>query len=330
MVAFSTGGVSGGLSKYVDEYQQLLSKISEGEGEKAYREYLQKLPEQAEARKKEDLNMALIMGGLGAVAGAKPTTGNVLGDLLGAVGTAGQVGVPYYVEGAKSRRASEEAAIKGRADLDRMSRSEKIEALKGGMGLYGKELDRAAQIDAANIAAGKQTDMKFYADLKLAASKGDKEAAIKVAAIEQYLPLVGSAGVRAQAALTQAGIAGDKLSSADFKAAKEYAEAQIGLGGPKRGEYVKRQREDSKNAKAGNPTNLAGEFEDSLTSQFLGGLDAQRGGAPSSPAPKPTPTAAPAASGQPQGRFEVAAPNGKVYTFTTKEQADAFRKQFSK
>jgi hypothetical protein len=252
---------SGGLEKYVKEYQDLLAKIPGAD-----------MPEKdVEARRKENLYAALANFGF--------TLAGTPGDLLTGAAKAGKETTPMIMKGVESVRAAEDAARKAR-------RAEQIEALKGGMGLYGKELDRAAQIQAANISAGKGTDMSRYAADVLAASKGDEDAAIRVAAVERYLPMYGASGVRGQAALAQADIAAQRVSAADFSAAQEYAQGLVGLGSraPERKKYNDLIKEDRKNANEGNPTNLAEDYKQGLVDQYLKGLENRRGGAPTAPA----------------------------------------------
>jgi len=66
--------------------------------------------EKTAGRAKEDLWTAVALGGLSAAAGAKPSTGSLLGDLAQTLGTAGTAAAPYLLEGMKAKRAAEDKA----------------------------------------------------------------------------------------------------------------------------------------------------------------------------------------------------------------------------
>lgn len=232
---------SGGLEKYVKEYQDLLAKIPGAD-----------MPEKdVEARRKENLYGALAQFGF-SLAGTP-------GDFLTAAAKAGEKTTPTIIEGIKSNRAAEDAARKTR-------RAEQIEALKGGMGLYGKELDRAAQIEAANISAGKGTDMSRYAELSVAAAKGDPEAKRKVEAIDRYLQLYGAAGVRGQAALTQASTAATQAETKIQDSARDNVDNSLAknYNSPENQRLRELQRQDRQNRKNNIESNLAADYMQSL------------------------------------------------------------------
>lgn len=321
-----------GLAKYVDEYRALMPP--ESEDIKALREYYKGAPERQQKQKMEDIWTAVTMGGLGALAESKPSTGSTIKDILGTVGVAGKYAMPQITEGLKSRRAGEEAAMKARAELAKMDRAEQIEAIKGGMGLYGKELDREAQLEAAKIASGKGTDMSRYAELKLAASKGDKDAALKVEAIDRYLALYGASGIRGQAAAVQADVAQTKAATDIPDRARDNVDARLSknYNSPENRTIRDLQKQDRKanqesKAKPGDPnySNKALEYKEGLYQSEESRI---RGGEKPKAQPKAETKPAAAPQAAPQGKFQVTAPNGKVYSFPTKEQADAFAKSF--
>jgi hypothetical protein len=88
--------------------------------------------------------MALIQFGLNMAAGKSPRALQNIAD-------AGVKTLPAMQEAYKQRRLTEEAGLKGRAELDRMSRAEQLAALTGGIGLYGKERDITAAADLEKL-----------------------------------------------------------------------------------------------------------------------------------------------------------------------------------
>jgi len=128
------------ISNFVDQYKELMAAIPKGASQTEYEESLKNAAARAEATKKQDLNFLLIQAGLNAAAGRSPR-------FLQNIADAGVKTLPAMQEAYKQRRLTEEAGLKGRAELDRMSRAEQIEALKGGIGLYGKERDITAAAD---------------------------------------------------------------------------------------------------------------------------------------------------------------------------------------
>jgi hypothetical protein len=290
IVAFAAGdAVKNPYTQNIKDIQDLYANIPESEEEKAYRAYLQGLPESARKRKQEGIWEAVALGGLTAASQAKPTTGNVLQDIAGALGTAGAAGLPTMAAARKEARAEEAAALRGQAELAKGKRQEQGKAIELGTQAAMKELDREAQIRAANIAAEKPTDLRYYAAMKLKAEKGDPQAKTIVAAIETYLPLagLGRVGVAQQGVDVQAG----RLNVDLYNKAVEYTDSQIGRGGPQYAEFRRLQRLDKENAAKGEPTNLAEEFEASIRNKYManvpGPRPAQPGAAPATPPKKP-------------------------------------------
>jgi len=132
------------ISSFVKQYSDLMAAIPKGASYKEQEEAYKNSAAKAEATKKQDLNFALIQLGLAAAAGKSPR-------FLQNIADAGVKTLPAMQEAYKQRRLTEEAALKGRAELDRMSRAEQIEALKGGIGLYGKERDIAAAAELEKL-----------------------------------------------------------------------------------------------------------------------------------------------------------------------------------
>jgi hypothetical protein len=130
------------IQDQVRQYRDLMEAIPKGASQKEYEEYLKNRSGDAEATKKQDLNLALAQFGLNLAAGKSPRALENLGE-------AGIKTLPAVQEAYKQRRLADEASLRGRAELDRMSRAEQLEALKGGVGLYGKERELEAEADKA-------------------------------------------------------------------------------------------------------------------------------------------------------------------------------------
>jgi hypothetical protein len=178
-------------------------------------------------------------------------------------------------------------------------------------------------MQAANIAAGKQTDMKYYADHRLRASKCDPEAKIIVQAIEKYLPLVGTSGVRAEAAVQQAQTAAASAQATiqdrardnvDNSLNKNYrSDENIAIRELRKAD--KKANQES-GAKPGDPNYIDSvtPFKDQLYAKEEARLRAG-GQGEGKPAPKTEPGAKPAAAkpttALPPGAKQIGTSNGK-------------------
>ena len=176
-------------------------------------------------------------------------------------------------------KAAESAAAESRLDKELKSRGEISEA------------DRKARITAANIAAGKPTDLRYYADMVVKAQNGDKKAQIIVKGIDNYLQqsALARVGVAQQGVDVQAG----RLNVDLYNKAVEYTDSKIGRGGSRYNEYRQLQEKDKENAKKGNPTTLAEDLENSIRDRFIKKAQeqkqAQPGAAPAGAQGKPLP-----------------------------------------
>jgi len=268
------------ISSFVDQYKELMAAIPKGASQTEYEESLKNAAARAEATKKQDLNFLLIQAGLNAAAGRSPR-------FLQNIADAGVKTLPAMQEAYKQRRLTEEAALKGRAELDRMSRAEQIEALKGGIGLYGKERDITAAADleklkqeraleVAKLQAGAKnpTDLmnhvKAYvaAKQKLGSNKSVEQLTLE--GFETYpgyqIPaavrrdVAGSVASTAQGAQNLTGLGQEQ--QANVAALTSFDKAVGTRGTP---EFVENRRLkilDRDNAKKGTPTNLAQEYKD--------------------------------------------------------------------
>jgi hypothetical protein len=268
------------IQEQVKQYQDLMSAIPKGASQKEYEEYLKNRSGDAEATKKQDLNLALAQFGLNLAAGKSPRALENLGE-------AGIKTLPAVQEAYKQRRLADETALRGRAELDRMSRAEQLEALKGGVGLYGKERELEAEADKAErqrqnaIAvarlqmAPKPTDLGTFINdyVRDEKQKGNPktEEALRVEAYAKAPMLLIKqeiAGMQVGAQLAgqnvQAGIAGgaqeltaQQLSQqAIDKATDNYSKALENRKDPIAIESKRLKRLDDENKKQGNPTNL--------------------------------------------------------------------------
>jgi hypothetical protein len=237
--------------------------------------------------------MRLLEAGLGIMGGESPYA-------LSNIGKGAQPALRGYAEDVAAQR-------KRRAELAGMERTEKSAVLK-------QVLDDEAKVEAANIAAGKGTDMSRFVDNFVAAARarGDttNEAVLKQIGNERYLALYGAAQLRGTASAQQAEIAGAKLEQTERQKAAEAVDKALGAGGDRnqQREYNKRDREDrEKNTKSGakpgdpNYSNEAQKYKESLIEDRL------RISEPKSSAAKPT--AAPA--GIPPGAKQVGTSGGK-------------------
>jgi hypothetical protein len=324
--AVKKGGIPG-LEAYVQQYRDLIGAVPEDEVVKAEKERLKNIGGELDKRKKEDLWGALTQFGLNLASSQSPY-------FLQAVGQAGAQTMPAITGATKERRAAEAEARKAQLDLARMARAEELKAIEGGIKLHGEEQTRGAQLDAARTAANKPTDMRAYAADVLAAASGDKDAAMRVAAVDRYLELYGSSAARAGAAQLQASTAQQQAQTNIQDRARDNVDKALAgnWNSPENDRIRQLRKADRKanNASGAEPGDA--NYQDSVTpyknSLYSSEEVRLRGGsassAPGTPPATPRPGAAPQAV--PKGQFSVKAPNGMTYYFPTKEAADTFAK----
>jgi hypothetical protein len=262
------------LRSYVDEYRSLMPEKDPRIA--AYEASIMKTPEQLDARKKQDMNLALAQFGLNLM-GSKSRT------LAGGIGEAGAQAMPSVQAAMLSRRTAEDAALKAQADLARGERAEGIAALQGGLGLYGKAEDRISeelraklQREAALITGNKPTDMVNYVNTFVRNAQADpaNKKSADALALEGYQKYF-TEGPRlpGQALAVQQGIAGgaqavqaagqDVTREGQAATLKSNATKQfndLGPMDPIKRQYFKLAAEDKKNKAAGNPTTLADQY----------------------------------------------------------------------
>jgi len=203
------------------------------------------------------------------------------------LGEAGIKALPAVQEAYRQRRLADETSLRGRAELDRMSRAEQLEALKGGIGLYGKERELEAEADKAErqrqnaIAvarlqmAHKPTDLgtfinDYVRDEKQKGNPKTEEALRVEAYAKAPMLLIKQEIANAQVGATltgqnvQAGIAGgaqeltaQQLSQqAIDKATDNFSKALGNRKDPITLESNRLKKLDDENRRQGNPTNL--------------------------------------------------------------------------
>lgn len=161
------------IKTFADEYRKLLPE--KDPRLTAYEKSIIKTPEQLEARKNEDLNMALVQFGLGLANSKSPR-------FLGGLSEASEKTLPSLQTALSSRRTAEDAQLKMQADMARADRAEGIAALTGGLGLYNKEEDRTSeeararlQREATLASSNKPTDMVNFVNTYVRNAKANPE-----------------------------------------------------------------------------------------------------------------------------------------------------------
>jgi hypothetical protein len=239
--------------------------------------------------------MALIQAGLAIMAG---NSANAFEN----IGKGAMVGTEAYTKGMERIQSRKEKLDESIARLDELrfstTKADKAEvrsamngvntaktALGNAMaGVLGEEGKIAADAytsqetrKATYASANKATDMRSYVrDVELAAG-GDKQAQIRVDAVNKYLPLVGSSGQRAATAQDQAQTAADRLASDNrAKALTQTAERVDSLVTQEGRDYVKLQKADKEankisNAQPGDPNykDTAGAFRKKIFDEAL-------------------------------------------------------------
>jgi len=280
------------IKSFVDAYKGMLPE--KDPRMIAYEASLTKTPEQLDARKNQDLNMALTQLGLGLM-GSKSRT------LLGGLSEAAQPVLPSVQAALLARRTAEDTALKNRADLARADRAEGIAALTGGVGMYEKEQERSSELAKemakreATIAAGhKPTDMANFVStfVKNAKDNPDNKLSDNALAIKGYQmyfaegPKFAAPGIGAQMAIAggQAAVQTAGQENTAFNNAVNQFNG-LKLTDPIKREYRDFAKQDKANKAAGNPTNLAETYRANQINQMAG--------RPITPAPRVAPPAAP-------------------------------------
>jgi hypothetical protein len=196
------------LQEYRDQIKALMP--AKTEEDKVREQYYKDAPERNAARGKEDFWNAVTQFGFN-LAGTKSPY------FMQAAGQAGTATMPFITESMKGRRTAEEAAIKARGDISREGRAEEMKAVEQAIAMRDKELTRQTQREVAETSAGKLTDMRDFVGNHVAAQRavGDErpEPILRREGAVEYLQLYGAAGLRGQAAVTQAGAATTRVDT---------------------------------------------------------------------------------------------------------------------
>lgn len=249
------------IKTFADEYRKLLPE--KDPRLTAYEKSIIKTPEQLEARKNEDLNMALVQFGLGLAGSKSPR-------FLGGLSEASEKTLPSLQTALSSRRTAEDAQLKMQADMARADRAEGIAALTGGLGLYNKDEDRIGNIELAKAQQKEKTPtdlMNFVNNYEEAARAKDDKRPSSVIRDEAFknAPQVmvrqeQTASVANTAGSAQALTAQQIKGLAIDKATDNFSKALANTSDPIRKEVNRLRRLDAENMKIGNPTNLQLEF----------------------------------------------------------------------
>jgi hypothetical protein len=258
------------VQSYVDRYKRLMPE--KDPRMIAYEASLTKSPEELEARKSQDINMALAQLGLGLM-GSKART------LAGGISEAAQPVLPSVQAALLARRTAEDTALKNRADLARADRTENIAALTGGVGMYEKEQERSSELakemakrEAMATAAPTKTDAEFlknhYVLQKEDPNNKKSDAQIKQDAFDALYKYKALAQLQVASGQQAVQTAGQTLSAQVQTAGQENsalinAASQFNglkLTDPIKREYRDLAKQDQINKAAGNPTNLAATY----------------------------------------------------------------------
>jgi hypothetical protein len=305
------------LQGFVKQYQDLMTAIPKGASQTEYENFLKNRSGDAEAAKKQDLYLAMAQFGANLAAGTSPRA-------LENLGQAGIKTLPAVQEAYKQRRLADETSLRGRAELDRMSRAEQIEALKGGVGLYGKERELGAEADKADLQrknalevarmqmANKPTDLiNFVNDYVAKALKNGDKRPVETIRVEGYdkAPMLL---IKQEAIAANRSIAGGAQNLTGTGQDITAQTAALNAWGrlmdsrtPEKKEFQALQRQDKANADKGTPSKLAETYKDNWFKN-------NTPGAPRAPA-APPPPAAPAASRNalPPGARQIGTSGGK-------------------
>ena len=314
------------MQGFVKQYQDLMTAIPKGASQTEYEAFLKNRSGDAEAAKKQDLNLAMIQFGSALAAGKSPRALENLGE-------AGIKTLPAVQEAYKQRRLADETALRSRAELDRMSRAEQIEALKGGIGLYGKERELGAEADKAELQrknalevarmqmANKPTDLiNFVNDYVTERQKaGDKRPpeSIKIEGYQKYPGYV----VRQEAIAANKAIAGGAQGvttagqqiQAQSTGIKEFND--LDNRDPAKKAYRDASRLDKANAAKGIKSDLAGKVRrDWIQANTPGAAPA-----PAAPPPPAAPKSTAPAGAAPSIASVTGAPPGSKIGLQTKQ-----------
>jgi hypothetical protein len=258
------------LRSFVEEYRGLMPEKDPRIA--AYEASIMKSPEQLDARKKQDINLALAQFGLNLM-GSKSRT------LAGGIGEAGAQAMPSVQAAMLSRRTAEDAALKAQADMARGERAEGIAALQGGLGLYTEEQKRQNALDVAreqqnkqNIPKGAEAFAASYVRSEQAKGSTKSVDELTQEGYQRYpgfvVPQTIAGGTQA---VTTAGqdvtLSGQGLQ-ANIAALNSFNKALGTRGTPEFDENRRLRKLDKENAAKGTPTNLAEDYQNTRVKEI--------------------------------------------------------------
>jgi hypothetical protein len=307
-------GMEGNLGRareFVDIYREMVSGAKRGPAYEEAKKFYEGAQERAsKAAEKQKWTTGLL---------AASELLSTRGPFSKAVGAAGKVAAPGLQKALDMETAGQEIGLKGRLGLEEKERAEELEAIKGGMSMYGKEQERL-------ISAGKDLAMDKYAKNFVAAAQSDpKLKTLPTEVLEQmgrreYLNLSGASLMRGQAALGGVGVSAGQLERQTFGDARTKVENRIKGDFRLRNRLSKLERE--------NPAAYEAEIDRMIQAE----LGRAAGGSPA-PAPAPTADLAPPSPkkgnamfpARGESKFEVKTPDGRTFTFPDQKAADAFK-----
>jgi hypothetical protein len=307
-------GMEGNLGRageYVDFYRELLRGANRGpeydEAKKFYEGARERGVKAAEKQRAVT----------GLLAASKLLSGR--GDFAKIIGETGAVAAPGLQKAIEMETAAEEAGIKGRLGLAEKARAEELEAIKGGMGLYGREQERL-------ISSGKDLRADKYVKRFVNAAQYDpKLKDLPVEVLEQmgereFLNLSGAALMRGQAAMGGVGVSAGQLARQTYDNARTKVDNDIKRNFRLNNSLGKLRRDD--------PAAYEAEIDRMVQAELARGPGGDSGSAAPAAAPAAAPTPKKGNAMFPargEAKFEVKTPDGRTFTFPDQKAADAFK-----
>jgi hypothetical protein len=211
----------GRAREYVDLYRQLYGDVKRGPASEELTKFLEGYgPRAQELASKQRAATGLAMAA--ELLGTR-------GGLSKALAAAGKVGAPGLQKAVEMEYSAKEKALRDRAGLEEKGRLEELEAIKGGMGLYGKEQERLAGADRTTDFMRRYNLMLPEIMQRLGTNNPDdpKVKAATVKAVDASIGMAGQrVGVQQEGVGVRATEAGTNIETAvtasDEKINKEY------------------------------------------------------------------------------------------------------------
>ena len=209
-------GMEGNLGRareYVDLYRQLYGDVKRGPASEELTKYLEGYgPRAQELASKQRAATGLAMAA--ELLGTR-------GGLSKALSAAGKVGAPGLQKAVEMEYSAKEKALRDRAGLEEKGRLEELEAIKGGMGLYGREQERLASADKTTDFM-RRYNLMLPNIMKQLGTDNPDDPRVKDATVRAVDASIGMAG---QKASTQAEGVGVRAREADTNIEKAITDA---------------------------------------------------------------------------------------------------------